>query len=72
MFSYDHTIEAPAKRGNSIKFFKTGLGFGENLEPLGEILNKNRHQKTIIDYLKVGDATMKIQRNVLLLIVRLI
>ena len=66
MFSYDHTIEAPAKRGKNIHFFKTGLGFGENLEPLGEILIKNRHPKTIIDYLKVGDATMKIHGSVLL------
>ena len=56
VFSYDHTIEAPAERGKNIKFFKTGLGFGENLEPFGEILKRNDHQATTIDYLKVREG----------------
>ena len=41
VFSYDHTIEAPAERGKSVRFFKTGHGFGDYLEPITEILKKN-------------------------------
>ena len=53
MFSYDHTISAPANRGKNIKFFKTGLGIGENLDTLTNLIKANRHETSTIDYLKV-------------------
>ena len=53
VFSYDHTISAPANRGKNIKFFKTGLGIGENLDTLTNLIKANRHETSTIDYLKV-------------------
>ena len=53
VFAYDHTISAPAQRGKNIKFFKTGLGIGEHLETLKNLIKANRHEATTIDYLKV-------------------
>ena len=53
VFSYDHTISAPAKRGKNIKFFKTGLGIGEHLETLQSLIKANRHEASTIDYMKV-------------------
>ena len=53
IFAYDHTIDAPPTRGKNIKYFKTGLGFGENLKPLSQLIEENEHQTTEIDYLKV-------------------
>ena len=54
MFAYDHTISAPAQRGKNIKFFKTGLGIGEHLETLKNLIKANLHETTTIDYLKVN------------------
>ena len=56
IFAYDHTINAPATRGKNIKYFKTGLGFGENLKPLSQLIAENEHQNTVIDYLKVCNS----------------
>ena len=53
MFSYDHTISAPARRGRNIKFFKTGLGIGDHLETLSNLIKKNHHEALVIDYIKV-------------------
>merc|ERR1712241_668001 len=53
IFAYDHTINAPATRGQNIKYFKTGLGLGENLKPLSQLIAENEHQNTVIDYLKI-------------------
>jgi len=53
IFAYDHTIEAPPTRGKNINYFKTGLGFGENLKPLSQLIEENEHQTTEIDYLKI-------------------
>ena len=53
VFSYDHTISAPAQRGRNIKFFKTGLGIGEHLETLNNLIKANHHGGSTIDYLKV-------------------
>ena len=53
MFAYDHTISAPAQRGKNIKFFKTGLGIGEHLETLENLIKANSHEASTIDYLKV-------------------
>ena len=53
VFSYDHTISAPAQRGRNIKFFKTGLGIGEHLETLNNLIKANHHETSTIDYLKV-------------------
>ena len=52
VFSYDHTITAPPTRGRHIKFFKTGLGVGENLRALSDLIEENNHQDSTIDYLK--------------------
>ena len=54
MFAYDHTISAPAERGENIKFFKTGLGIGEHLKTLRNLINQNHHEASSIDYLKVN------------------
>ena len=54
IFAYDHTIDAPAKRGQNIQYFQTGLGFGNSLKPLSQIIEENGHEETIIDYLKVS------------------
>ena len=56
VFSYDHTVSHPAERGRNIKFFKTGLGVGENLETLKNLINANHHEISTIDYLKVDDT----------------
>ena len=53
IFAYDHTISAPAHRGNNIKYFKTGLGIGPNLKTLKQILEENNQLNSNIDYLKV-------------------
>ena len=53
MFAYDHTIDAIAERGKNIRFFKTGLGVGENLKRLETIIEENNHATTAIEYLKV-------------------
>ena len=52
VFAYDHTIEAPPTRGHHIKFFKTGLGVGQNLRSLSDLIRDNNHQHSTIDYLK--------------------
>ena len=53
VFAYDHTIDASAERGKNIRFFKTGLGVGENLKRLETLINENNHATTAIEYLKV-------------------
>ena len=56
VYAHDPTINAPANRGNSIKFFKTGVG-KENktthMKPLNILLQENGHKDTQIEYLKV-------------------
>ena len=60
MFAYDHTVSHPAKRGNNIKFFKTGLGIGKDLETLNNLIKANNHETSTIDYLKVNvDFTLR-------------
>ena len=54
VFSYDHTVSHPAQRGKNIKFFKTGLGIGEHLETLNNLIKANHHETSTIDYLKVN------------------
>ena len=53
VYAYDHTILALPYRGQNIHFFKTGLGFGNNLKPLSQIIKENSHTETTIDFLKV-------------------
>ena len=53
IWAYDHTVDFPAKRGKDIHFFKLGLGVGESLDTLGHHVQKNKHNSTIIEYLKV-------------------
>jgi len=53
VFSYDHTVSYPAQRGRNIKFFKTGLGIGEHLETLNNLIKANHHETSTIDYLKI-------------------
>ena len=63
IFAYDHTISAPDRRGQNIHYFKTGLGFGENLKPLSQIIADNNHKNTVIDYLKVMLLSIKYSIN---------
>ena len=53
IYAYDHTTLALPWRGQNIKFFKTGVGYGPSLKPLSQIIKENSHQTTVIDYLKV-------------------
>ena len=53
IYSYDHTVDYPERRGDNIMFHKTGLGKGNNLKLLEEIIAENGHQNTTIEYLKV-------------------
>ena len=53
IYAYDHTIDAPAERGQNIKFFKLGLGTEQNMKTLDKIIEDNGHSGTIIEYLKV-------------------
>jgi len=54
VFAYDHTIEAPEKRGKQIFFFKTGVATEEttNLDTLENLITKNGHKNRTISYLK--------------------
>merc|ERR1712106_400828 len=51
--AYDHTIEAPAQRGQNIQFHKLGLGTEENMNTLDRIIQDNGHGGVTIEYLKV-------------------
>ena len=54
IFAYDHTINnVPSRRGEQIFYFKTGIGFGENLKSLSTLIAENKHKNDTIDYLKV-------------------
>ena len=53
VYAYDHTIGAPARRGQSIQFFKLGLGTQKNMKTLNEIIEQNGHSGVNIEYLKV-------------------
>ena len=59
VFAYDHTISAPTERGKNIKFFQTGLGIGEHLETLRNLIYQNHHETSTIDYLKVNWELLK-------------
>ena len=54
IYAYDHTVSHPEKIDKNIRFFKTGLGFGENLKSLKQLMEENNHNQ--IDYLKVFDV----------------
>ena len=58
IYSYDHTVDYPDKRGDNIRFHKTGLGKGPNLNLLEDIVTENGHQNTTIEYLKVGESNL--------------
>jgi len=53
VYAYDHTVHAPSRRGKNIHFFKTGIGFGQNLKPLSDLIRRNDHHHALIDYLKI-------------------
>jgi len=54
IFAYDHTINnVPSRRGEQIFYFKTGMGFGENLKSLSTLIAENKHKNDTIDYLKI-------------------
>ena len=58
IFAYDHTINnVPSRRGEQIFYFKTGMGFGENLKSLSTLIAENKHKNDTIDYLKVYVCT---------------
>merc|ERR1712126_199025 len=51
--AYDHTVDFPMKRGPRITFHKLGLGTGNSMDTLHNILKSNGHSHTEIDYLKI-------------------
>ena len=53
--AYDHTIPGPDTRGERIQFHSLGLGMGDRLDTLHNILASNGHAGTTIEYLKVGE-----------------
>ena len=53
IWAYDHTVDFPNKRGQNINFVKLGLGIGQHLDTLGNIINANGHKGDAIEYLKV-------------------
>jgi len=54
VYAYDHTIAFNHDtRGDSIRYFKKGLGVGKDLLRLSDIIKSNHHQEKIIDYLKI-------------------
>ena len=57
IYSYDHTVNFPARRGQNIRFHQTGLGQGEQLKTLKNIFAENGHQDKRIQYLKVFTLT---------------
>ena len=65
VFAYDHTISAPAERGENIKFFKTGLGIGQHLDTLKNLIKQNHHEASTIDYIKVQIFLVLIFLNIL-------
>ena len=42
----------PPRRGQQIHYFKTGIGFGPDLKPLSQLIEENKHEDSIIEYLK--------------------
>jgi len=54
-YVYDHTIDAPARRGSNIHFTKTGMATKKTMEldTLENHIALNNHQGRLIDYLKV-------------------
>lgn len=52
IWAYDHTVDFPDKRGQNINFVKLGLGIGQHLDTLGNIINANGHKNDAIEYLK--------------------
>ena len=61
IFAYDHTIDAPPKRGRNINFFQVGLGTDENMKTLDKIIKENGHTNNTIEYLKVCFTVFKRQ-----------
>ena len=57
--AYDHTIDAPPTRGQGIIFHKLGLGKGDNMDTLDNIIMSNGHAKTTIQFLKVKVTLIK-------------
>ena len=53
--AYDPTVNHPAKLGDNIHFTKLGLSnaTGQDMDTLANILKKNSHTDTLIEYLKV-------------------
>ena len=55
IFAYDHTVNHSATRGQSIRFFKTGLVRGPvYLKTLELLIRENGHLNSQIEYLKVS------------------
>ena len=56
--AYDPTVDHPAKLGQNIYFTKLGLSnaTSENMDTLANILSRNGHSDTVVEYLKVKDT----------------
>jgi len=53
VFAHDHTVTFPEKRGKDTHFVKLGLGDQKDMDTLGNIMEKNGHGNTTIEYLKI-------------------
>eukprot|EP00092_Neocalanus_flemingeri_P049176 GFUD01056427.1.p1 GENE.GFUD01056427.1~~GFUD01056427.1.p1 ORF type:complete len:347 (+),score=85.51 GFUD01056427.1:57-1097(+) len=53
--AHDPTVDFPAKRGKNIKFSKLGLSTetSSDMDTLANILKKNGHSDSVIEYLKI-------------------
>eukprot|EP00090_Calanus_glacialis_P001572 TRINITY_DN11142_c0_g1_i1.p1 TRINITY_DN11142_c0_g1~~TRINITY_DN11142_c0_g1_i1.p1 ORF type:complete len:285 (+),score=58.91 TRINITY_DN11142_c0_g1_i1:108-962(+) len=53
--AYDPTVDHPAKLGQNIYFTKLGLSnaTSENMDTLANILTRNGHTNTVVEYLKI-------------------
>jgi len=53
--AHDPTVDFPAERGENIHFYKLGISTetASNVATLSDILKKNGHTDSIIDYLKI-------------------
>eukprot|EP00092_Neocalanus_flemingeri_P017923 GFUD01019393.1.p1 GENE.GFUD01019393.1~~GFUD01019393.1.p1 ORF type:complete len:325 (+),score=54.21 GFUD01019393.1:61-1035(+) len=55
IYAHDPTVDFPETRGDNITFYKLGLGSEttSNMDTLANILKKNGHKDTAIEYLKI-------------------
>eukprot|EP00092_Neocalanus_flemingeri_P080073 GFUD01099846.1.p1 GENE.GFUD01099846.1~~GFUD01099846.1.p1 ORF type:complete len:350 (+),score=60.74 GFUD01099846.1:57-1052(+) len=60
--AHDPSVDYPAERGENTHFYKLGLGAKteQDMDTLGNILKKNGHNDTTIDFLKMDIETFEL------------